>query len=211
MLVAVETVDGDRDVPATLRILLGIGVQYPLVARCCDGHRSGLAQEVHVERGECRGVLGIGRRHHAYGQALKVEAFAGAYLHGQCRFNAWHNRYGDTSGSQRLSVDAYLSTQRIQLVGRKYLQHGQTVGSLRLLALVAQEYHELGSIVHRYAAHALLVEANLRVHNLQRTSIEYGTWVVDLGNALILPWVLGRTATGTEDESARTKNVGTLD
>ena len=49
MLVAVETVDGDRDVPATLRILLGIGVQYPLVAWCCDGHRSGLAQEVYVE------------------------------------------------------------------------------------------------------------------------------------------------------------------
>ena len=49
MLVAVEAVDGDRYVPATLRILLGVGVQYPLVARCCDGHRSGLAQEVHVE------------------------------------------------------------------------------------------------------------------------------------------------------------------
>ena len=121
MLVTVEAVDGDRDVPATLRILLGIGVQYPLVARRCNSHRSGLAQEVHVERGECRGVFGIGRRHDTYCQALEVEALAGTYLHRQRRFYARHYRYGDTGSSQRLSVDADLSTQRIQLVGGKHL------------------------------------------------------------------------------------------
>ena len=156
-------------------------------------------------------MIGIGRRHHAYGQALKVEAFAGAYLHGQCRFNAWYNRYGDTGGSQQLSVDANLSAERIGLVGCKYLQYGQTVGSLRLLALVGDIDCELGSVVDTNTAHALLVEANLRVHNLQRTSIEYGTWVVDLGYALILPWVLGRTATGAEDEAARTNNILALE
>ena len=67
VLVTVESVDGHRYIPATflVGILLGIGVQHPLVARCRDIHRSGLTQEVHIERGILHGVIRVGRRHDA--------------------------------------------------------------------------------------------------------------------------------------------------
>ena len=67
VLVSVKSVDGHRYVPSTLLvgILLCVGVQYPLVARHRDIHRSGLTQEVYVERCVLHGVIRIGRRHDA--------------------------------------------------------------------------------------------------------------------------------------------------
>ena len=49
VLVAVEAVDGDRYVPAALRINLCIGVQHPLVVGHGNVDAAGLTQEVHVE------------------------------------------------------------------------------------------------------------------------------------------------------------------
>ena len=60
MLVLVEAIDGDRDEPAALVVLAGIGVHHPLVARRRDVHRSGLTQEVDVEGCFLPNVVGIG-------------------------------------------------------------------------------------------------------------------------------------------------------
>ena len=207
VLMAVEAVDGHRDVPAALAVHLGIGVQHPLVARCGDGQAACLAQEVDVERGQCPCVLRVGGRHHADDQTLVVEALSGAYLHLQGRLRAGNARHGHAAGGQRLSVDADLRALRVQLVGNEHLQDGDAVGGLRLLAVVAHIDGELGSVVDGHAAHALLVQTNLRVHNLQCAGVEHRARVIDLRHALVFPRVLGGAATGAEHETARTQDV----
>ena len=207
MLVAVETVDGDGQVPAALGVHLGHGVQHPLVARCGDVHAAGLAQEVHVKGGHGQGILRVCRRHHADGQLLIVEALAGTHLHLQHRLCARHDGDGHAAGGQRLSVDADLGAVRIQLVGSEELQDGQAVGGLGLLALVGDEDHEVGRVVDRHTAHALLIEADLRVADFQRAGVEHLAGVIELRLALVLPRIGGRTATGAEYESARTLDL----
>ena len=204
---AVEAVDDDRQVPAALAVHLGVGVQHPLVARRCDGHAACLAQEVDIERGQGVGVLSIGGRHHTNDQALVVEALTGAYLHLQGRLSAGSARHGHTGGGQRLSVDADLRALRVQLVGNEHLQQRQAVGGLRLLAVVAHIDREPGSIVDGHAAHALLVQANLRVHNLQCAGVELRAG----RHALVLPRVLCGAGNGAEDEAARTVDIHGLE
>ena len=49
LLIPVESVDDNRNIPSAFVIYLSIGVQYPLVARHRDIHCTCLAQEVYVE------------------------------------------------------------------------------------------------------------------------------------------------------------------
>ena len=91
MLMAVEAVDGHRQVPAALRINLSRGVQHPLVARHSNVHTAGLTQEVYVERDELLGIDSVGGRHHADGKPVEVEALTGTHLHCQCRLHARHH------------------------------------------------------------------------------------------------------------------------
>ena len=157
VLVTVEAVDGDRQVPATLRIHLGIGVQHPLVTRHGNGQASCLMQVVNIERDEFLGIDSVGRRHHADGQTHEVETLAGTNLHVEFRFRARHHRYGHAASGQCLSVDANLRTVGVSLVNGEQLQDGQTLGSLGLLALVAHIHLEVGCIVDGHATHILLV------------------------------------------------------
>ena len=68
----------------------------------------------------------------------------------------------------------------------------------------------MGCVVDGHAAHALLVEADLRVADLQRAGIELRAGTVNLCHALVLPWIAGRAATGAEDEAARTIDLHAL-
>ena len=160
-------------------------------------------QEVYIERNEFLRIHGIGRRHHTDGQSLIVEALSGTHLHSQCGRYARNHCHGHAASGQSLSVDADLSAVGVSLVYSKQLQDGQTFGSLGLLALVREDNSELGCIVDANTAHALLVETNLRVHNLQCALVNHRAGAVELRHALILPRILSRTATGAINEAAR--------
>ena len=97
------------------------------------------------------------------------------------------------------------------MVGSEQLQDGQIIGRLRLLALVGQEYREVGCVIDRDTAHALFVETDLRVADLQRAGIKHGARVIDLRHTLVLPRILGRTTTGTEYKASRTHNLLVLE
>ena len=202
-LVAVEASDGDRYVPAALIVLLGVGVQHPLVDRCRDGHRSGLAQEVHVELGRSLGVFGVGGRHQADGQPLVVEALSGAHLQLQLGGHARHERHAHAAAGQRLSVHAQLGTVGVRLVHGEQREDAQSAGGLGLLALVGYKDGKARRVVHRYTAHALLVKADGRVVHLQRALVEDGAGLVEARLALVLPRVGGDTAACAEHEARR--------
>ncbi len=147
-------------------------------------------------------------RHHADGQSLIVEPVARAHLQLQFCGLTWHDAHAHTAGGQCLSVHTQFSTVGVSLVGREQRKDTQSAGGGRLLALVANEYREAGRVVHRHAAYAMLVEADGRVVNLQRTLVEDRASLIEVRLALILPRVAGVAATGAEHEAARSTVVG---
>ena len=206
MLVLVEAVDGDWDVPAALAVHLGHRVDDPLVSRHGDVHAAGLTQIVYVERNILRGVVGVVRRQDAQAQTLIVEAVTDTYLNGLLGYEGRVEVDLRTAGGQWMTVDGNLGTVRVRLVVYEQAERNTGLDSLRLLALVGEIDLEAGSIVDRYTADALLVEADLRVVNLHGALVKYRTGVPYHRRALVLPWVASSTATGTIDEALRTED-----
>ena len=210
VLVAVEVADGYRYVPSAVRVLLGKGVQYPFVCRCRDAHRSRLTQEVNVELCRCSSVLGIRWRHDTDGQSLIVEPVAGAHLQLQFCGLARHNAYGHAASGQRLSVDTKLGSVGVCIVSGKQVIDTHATGGFRLLALVGNIDGEACRVVDRYAADAVLVEADGWVVNLQRALVKDRTSLVEVRRALVLPRGGGVTAARAVYEAARSAEVGSI-
>ena len=203
VLVFVEPVDSHGQEPATLIVILGIGVHHPLVAWLCDEHRSGLVQEMHVEAHIALCVGEVALRCNADLQAFVVKLLTGIYFHRLFHDLARVKHHSHASTRQRSSVDEDFGALGIELHILNECEHCQCAsGSLRLLTLIGEIDLEAGRVANGHTTHTLPVERNLRIRDFLCPLIEDGAWVVHLCAALIFPHVGSGTSACAIDETA---------